>query len=125
MKRLGINIVVMALLLATLYSCSKEDMFTVGEGKVTFNTTVNDNVKVISRALTAEDIQSLSDRMSIWISSEKGLIRKYDGRDNVPSELWLVGGNYVAEAWTGDSVPASFESKYYKGYKPFTVNPAS
>lgn len=125
MKRLGINIVVMALLLATSYSCSKEDMFTVGEGKVTFNTTVNDNVKVISRALTAEDIQSLSDRMSIWISSEKGLIRKYDGRDNVPTELWLVGGNYVAEAWTGDSVPASFESKYYKGYKPFTVNPAS
>lgn len=125
MKRFGINIFVTTLFFVTLFSCSKEEMFTAGEGRVTFNTTVNDKVKVASRALTADDIQSLSERMSIWISNEKGLIRKYDGRDNLPSELWLVSGNYVAEAWTGDSVPASFESKYYKGYKPFTVNPTS
>ena len=41
--------------------------------------------------------------------------------DNVPSDLYLKSGSYVAEAWTGDSVTASFDKKFYKAYEPFTI----
>lgn len=103
----------------SLASCSDDDANNMnGEGRVSLRTTVNSDVKVISRAASEQD---LADACNVWISSEKGLVRKYEGLSNVPAEIWLVSGNYVAEAWTGDSVAASFDSKYFKGYQPFTV----
>ena len=107
-----------SLIIASLVSCSDEDASMNGEGRVSLRTTVNSDVKVISRATTDADLASAC---NVWISSAKGLVRKYEGLDNVPAEIWLVSGNYVAEAWTGDSVAASFDSKYFKGYQPFTV----
>lgn len=111
-----------SLLAAGFTACSEQDEAMGGEGRVSLHTVVNSNVKVFSRAATA---QELADGCTIWISSEKGLVRKYEGISNVPSEIWLVAGNYVAEAWTGDSVPASFDKRYFKGYQPFTVNGGS
>lgn len=67
------------------------------------------------------DDQSLSDACMIYISNSKGLIHKFQGVGNVPSDLWLRSGSYVAEAWTGDSVSASFDKKFYKAYQPFVI----
>lgn len=98
-------------------SCS-DDANMGGEGKVSLRTTVNSDIKVVSRSTSEAELASAC---NVWISSSKGLVRKYQGVDNVPSEIWLVNGDYVAEAWTGDSVAASFESRYFKGYQPFSI----
>ncbi len=92
-----------------------------GEGRVILRPSVSTDITA-SRALTADDEQSLSESCLIWISSQKGLVRKYDGISSVPtSGIKLVGGQYTAEAWAGDSVPASWDQRYYKGVEPFTV----
>ena len=41
----------------------------------------------------------------------------------MPAEgIWLNSDNYIAEAWTGDSVSASFDKKYFKAREPFTIS---
>lgn len=112
------------MLTITMAGCSDDTYGLEGEGTVTLRATINNDVKVVSRAMTQEE---LSEQCNIWISQvDRGLVRKYVGIDNVPVEgISLVSGDYVAEAWTGDSVPASFDSKYYKGSTNFTVSAGS
>lgn len=67
----------------------------------------------------------LAAKTLIWISNSKGLVRKFDGVGQVPAEgIWLNSDNYIAEAWTGDSVSASFDKKYFKAREPFTISKA-
>lgn len=107
-----------ALLSASLTGCSDDKDLSAGEGRLYLSSSVSSDVKVVSRA--SED--ELNDKLIIWISSEKGLVRKYEGMNNVPADgIKLIGGKYVAEAWTGDSVSASWDAKYYKAYQPFTI----
>jgi hypothetical protein len=99
--------------------CSDDRDFLSGEGSVIITPSFNTDVKVVSRASLEEE---LSDSFILWISSEKGLVRKYEGMSNVPADgVKLLGGNYVAEGWAGDSVSASFDSRYFKGRAPFTI----
>ncbi len=51
-----------------------------------------------------------------------GVVYKETGFSNVSGVLTLRAGKYVAEAWTGDSLAASFTQKYYRGYQAFDVN---
>ena len=106
------------LMLAT--ACSDTYEYALeSEGKLILNTSFSNDVKVASRASLEEE---LSESAIIWISSTKGLVRKYEGLANLPAGgISLVSGNYVAEAWAGDSVSASFDAKYYKGIAPFTI----
>lgn len=78
----------------------------------------------ISADLTRGDDSGneLSDKCVVYISSEKGLIRKYIGLSNLPESITLKTGSYVAEAWTGDSVSASFDKKFFRGYQPFDIS---
>lgn len=119
MKKINIFTAVAASLLV-MASCSDDRDFAADtEGNVIILPSFDNNVKVVSRA-TLED--ELSESFILWISSEKGLVRKYEGLSNVPADgIKLLGGNYVAEAWAGDSLSASFDSKYFKGRAPFTV----
>ncbi len=94
-------------------SCNEEELVTVGDGKVILTAGFD------SRSVDVQ--QELYDSCTVFIYNEKYLIRNYEGIDNLPSELWLSVGNYVAEAWAGDSVPASFDAKYYKAYLPFVI----
>ena len=41
--------------------------------------------------------------------NSKGLVREYNGIDNVPDRINKVTGHYIAEAWASDSVSASFD----------------
>lgn len=103
-----------------LTGCSDDRDFAVtGEGNVIISTSYNNDVKVASRADLAEE---LGESTIIWISSPKGLVRKFEGINTLPAEgIKLVSGQYVAEAWAGDSVPASFDAKYFKGRQPFEI----
>lgn len=107
------------LLIAVLaQSCSIDEPFgSDGEGELRVQMVINSDV---TRAEMDED--ALKASCVLYISSEKGLIHKYKGLGNVPESLMLKNGHYVAEAWAGDSVPASFDSKFYSAYQPFDIN---
>lgn len=108
---------------ALMTGCSSDELIAQGEGRVMITATVNSDVRVVSRAATE---QELADECTIWISSEKGLVRKFEGMSSLPAEgIWLTAGSYVAEAWTGDSVSADFEKRYFKGYERFEIKPST
>lgn len=99
-------------------SCAVDEPFDQGgEGVLQMKLVINSDV---TRAET--DPADLSSNCVVYISGQKGLMYKYKGIENVPEKLNLKNGHYVAEAWTGDSVPASFDSKFYRGYQPFDIN---
>lgn len=100
-----------------LASCASDDPFSKGgEGTVRLRMVINSDV---TRAETDDD--ALRQNCVVYISNTKGLIHKYQGLENLPETLPMKSGQYVAEAWTGDSVPASFDKKFYRCYQPFTV----
>lgn len=97
-------------------SCSDDINMVDGQGMLKMKMIVNSEV---TRAEVND--AELAEKCVIYVSSEKGLIHKFKGLDNVPSDLWLKSGHYVAEAWTGDSVTASFDKKFYRAYEPFDI----
>lgn len=105
-----------------LNGCTSESPFDSekGEGIVQLRTVVN---SITTRA--DEDSDPLSDNCVVYITSSKGLIYKKVGLKNVDSRITLKEGSYVAEAWTGDSVGATFDKKFYRGYEPFDVTKGS
>lgn len=88
-----------------------------GEGTVRFRLSVNSE---LTRAEMDDD--ALLKSCMVYVSNDKGLLYKYSGADEIPATLKLKYGSYVAEAWAGDSVPASFIYRFYRGYVPFTVD---
>lgn len=118
MKKINLYIAgIAAMLLGT--GCSHELLLnTEGEGKLMLNASVSTDMKVISRSVE----QDLIDNCMIWISSEKGLVRRYNTMADLPTDgINLVTGHYVAEAWTGDSVPASWDKRWFKGISEFDI----
>lgn len=105
-------------------SCADDFQNNNGEGSLSLTTTISDDMKgvITSRALSTEDETALKDGAIVWISKkDKGVVRKYKGLANVPESINLASGSYIAEVWAGDSVPASFTSKWFKAYVPFDV----
>ena len=100
-------------------SCVSDQPFGSGDGEGTLRMQLVVNSDV-TRANV--DDESLRSGCVVYISGPKGLMYKYQGLENVPSELRLKSDNYVAEAWTGDSVPASFDSRFFRGYQRFSIN---
>lgn len=103
--------------MALAVSCSEENCTIDSEGSIRLSTSVCSDVEVISRASD----QDLADNCMIWISNSRGLVRRYDGLSNVPSSIGLLAGHYIAEAWTGDSVSASWDKRWFKGISEFDV----
>lgn len=107
---------------ALLPSCAMEEPFrSAGEGSLTIVTEINGDVIKTRADLEGDELKSLRDNCVIYIENNKGVIRKYKGVDNVPPSIKLQTGSYVAEAWSGDSVSASFSSKFYRGYEEFEI----
>lgn len=98
-------------------SCVSDMPFGDGEGTLRMQLVVNSD---LTRAEI--DDEALSAGCTVYISGAQGLLYKYQGLENVPDQLNMKTGSYVAEAWTGDSVPASFEKKFYRGYEKFQIN---
>lgn len=99
-------------------SCVSDAPFADGDGEGTLRLRLSVNSD-LTRAEMNED--ELNDNCVIYISNANGVLYKYRGIDELPSSLQMKYGGYVAEAWTGDSVPASFESRFYRGYMPFRI----
>lgn len=100
-----------------LAGCAADSPFAdEGEGILKLHLAVNTTV---TRSADNEDF--LRSNCVVYISDTKGLLHKYQGLENVPDEIKLKSGRYVAEAWSGDSVGASFDKKFFRGYTPFEV----
>ena len=107
-----------------LPSCSMDQPFgdTNEEGALTISTEFRSNtVKHATRALTTEQTEALREKCVVYIENSKGVIRKYRGVDNIPQSIKLKYGDYVCNAWSGDSVSASFDSKFYRGQEKFEI----
>lgn len=95
-----------------------------GEGRLMLKATVNSDVAVVSRAGETND--ELNKSALIWISNSTGAVKKFNGIDEIPpTGIMLLSGNYIAEAWAGDSVSASWDSRYFKGRQEFTITKGS
>ena len=118
MKAIKLGGLAATLLLAGLtQSCATDDPFgSDGDGVLRMKMVINSDV---TRAEQDED--ALRSSCIVYISSEKGLIQKYKGLENLPEQLTLKNGHYVIEAWAGDSVSASYDKKFYSAYEPVDI----
>lgn len=99
-------------------SCVSDAPFADGDGEGTLRLQLMVNSDLTRAEL---DTDQLMDSCVVYISNSKGLLYKYKG-DDIPAALPLKFGSYIAEAWTGDSVPASFTSRFFRGYYPFEID---
>ncbi len=107
---------------AILPSCAMEAPFADrGEGNLTITTDIKGDVTKHTRAIGEDELSLLREKCVVYIENSKGVIRKYKGLDNIPESIRLRTGEYVAEAWSGDSVSASFDKKFYRGWEKFEI----
>ncbi len=55
-------------------------------------------------------------------ATRDGLVYQVTGLDKVEKAITLRTGHYEAEASTGESVPASFDKKYFKAHEGFDIS---
>ena len=110
-----------------LQSCSQETPFSVNssEGSLRISTEFRGDVTVATRAAADYDQETLNKNLVIYIEKNNNVIRKFLGKENVPPVISLPTGDYVAEAWTGDAVPASFDKKFYRTSTEFSIGEGS
>lgn len=104
-------------------SCSMEEPFKAGgEGTLRLNTEIRGDVTKTRAAVEGETLTELRNNCVVYIENSRGIVRRYKGLDNINDAIKLQVGDYVAEAWSGDSVSASFDKKFYRAYEKFTIN---
>lgn len=99
-------------------SCVSDEPFANGDGEGTLRMQLVINSD-LTRAMMNED--ELKENCVVYLSGAQGLLYKYKGVGELPEQLPLKYGTYVAEAWAGDSVPASFDDRFYRGYHQFAI----
>lgn len=103
--------------------CSSDDdrFGSEGIGRLVVSADIKSDVSIASRAASGED--NLRESLILWISNDKGPVRKYNGASSIPDKDWLPSGSYLAEAWAGDSVSATFDAdkRWFKGAVPFEI----
>lgn len=123
MKKILISALAGAIALTGLQGCSSDEpIITDGEATIFLSTALHGDFKTrpFSRATSDEE---LLENCIVWISGSEGVVRKYNGAADIPDgAIKLLSGSYVAEAWAGDSVPASFDARYFKGREEFTLS---
>ncbi len=111
------NYIIAALSLAgslLAVSCSDSDMNeTGGSGTLSLSASLKMPAALVADGASADLPEAES--LMVWISNNRGLIRRYNSVDEIPPSVTLRAGHYVIEGWAGDSVPASFTSRYFKG----------
>lgn len=109
-------------------SCVSESPFEGGkEGTLRLSAQLRGDITSIVTRADDSDQQILENNLVVYIQKENvGVIRKFKGMEEVHSaNVSLQTGSYVVEGWTGDSVSASFDKKFYYGYKQIEVKEGS
>lgn len=107
----------------SLSACVSEEPFGSDEDSETLVKFSVDLNSTVTRAVSDDETSSLLNNCILYISNSQGLLHKWQGLNNIPaSGVYLKYGNYVAEAWAGDSVPASFDSRFFEGYTNFSIS---
>lgn len=119
-KYMAVSAVVMA---AGLQSCSLDEPFgNGGEGNLYISTEINGDIKSSTRALSGDELTTLRENCVVYIENSRGVMRKFKGVNNIPGNIRLSAGEYVCNAWSGDSVGASFDKKFYRNdSQTFTI----
>ena len=112
---------IIALAGAILASCKTDNEFLGEDGSLKLSVGVSDKVEVVSRTLSGEEQEILQQNCKVRIYSGDALVRKYQGIENVPSEIALMSGDYSVRVTAGDSVSASFEERFFEGNEDFTI----
>lgn len=117
----AISAVVMAVGLS-LSSCVSENPFEKadGDGILRITPTFKGDVTVSTREGAVYDQATLENNLVVYVErkgTDGGLVRKFIGKSQIPSSISLKEGDYVVEAWTGDSVSASWDKKFYRAYE--------
>lgn len=99
-----------------LSSCSLDEPFDTGnEGSlVNFHLSFNSGI-------TRAGNDDLLSSCKISLSNDKEVLYNWTGSQNLPAQLYLRYGNYSASVEAGDSLPASFEKKFFKGTTDFEI----
>lgn len=102
-------------------SCSNETPFELsGDATLRLDTQLRSDITVTTRennSITGYTEDYLNENLVIYIENSKGVIRKYIGKNSIPEVITLPVGTYTIEGWTGDSVSASFDKKFFRGFK--------
>ncbi|MDE5887631.1 MAG: PCMD domain-containing protein [Muribaculaceae bacterium] len=117
-----------ALTFLSLQGCVSETPFEAGkEGTLRLSAQLRGDITSVVTRAADYDQHTLEDNLVVYIQKENvGVIRKFKGIEEVQSaNVSLQTGSYVVEGWTGDSVSASFDKKFYYGYKPIEVKEGS
>ena len=108
-----------------LLGCRQEDSFLDNAGIVKIDLGIDDEIAVVTSRSTLSDEESnaLRENCKIRIYNNGKLVNRYGRWSEVPEDgiLMPVGDKYSTLVVAGDSVPASFEDKYYKGTESFSV----
>lgn len=122
-KNIGVKAVALAAALTITTSCSMEEPFSEnkGTGSLTLLTDIRGNT--VTRAeIDDASMSALRKNAVVYVERKNSakdrfdVVRKYFGLDEIPSSISLQKEHtYIAEGWTGDSVSASFDAKFYRG----------
>lgn len=113
-----------ALAAFTFGGCMSETPFAEeGEGTLKLNAELRGDITAVVTRAADYDRASLENNLVVYIQKENvGVVRKFIGLESLrDANIALQTGRYVLEGWTGDSVSASFEKKFYYGYLPVDI----
>lgn len=119
MKQFKILSIIALSLCFVVISCNNEDE-RKGEGMLKLN------VGYDSQTITVETKAAETDteKCKVVIKNALGeIVRKYDDAKEIPSELWLLAGDYTVTATLGTPKNAEFNHPCYEGENSFTIRP--
>lgn len=106
-----------------IFGCQQDDNSGFeGEGILRLNVKMKSEIQVVAtRSLTESEENELKKDCKVRIYDSEKLIRKYQGVDNIPTDIVLPSGEYRVRVTAGDSVAASFDKEFYEGIKSFAI----
>ncbi|MDE7412340.1 MAG: PCMD domain-containing protein [Muribaculaceae bacterium] len=116
--------ILLSVLTGAFASCTMDTPFVENEqGIGSLRLYTNIKGETVTRAdIDEAEMRVLRENAVVYIERKNtrdnrhDVVRKYMGLDNIPADIALAKGNtYLAEGWTGDSVSASFDAKFYRG----------
>lgn len=95
-------------------SCSSTDEPDTSSGTAIFALRSGDGNTIVT-----DDTQPITLRV---IGDKAGVVLDCKSINDIPQSITLLGGRYTAFATVGDSVPASFDKRYFKGMETFVIS---